>query len=319
MRSSWTIRYTFKYIEYTKGSKMSFANLKRQSGNLDKLKTAVEALSSGTESNKSENFWKPEVDKVGNGMAVIRFLPAPGVDGDDSLPWVKSFQHGFQGPGGQWLIDECLTTKDEKCPICDHNSALWATGIEANKEIVRKQKRKLSYIANIYIVSDSKHPENNGQVKLFKFGNKIFDKITGAMNPEFEDEEAINPFDLWKGANFKLKIRKVDGYQNYDSSSFESAGPLLDDDSKLEEIWKKEFSLKEQVDDSKFKSYTELQDRLNKVLGLNGETVAPKTTVETIKEQVKKAPKVDEEDLPFEPDVSDDADLKYFESLAEED
>ena len=298
---------------------MSFANLKRQSGNLDKLKTAVEALSSGTESNKSENFWKPEVDKVGNGMAVIRFLPAPGVDGDDSLPWVKSFQHGFQGPGGQWLIDECLTTKKEKCPICDHNSALWATGIEANKEIVRKQKRKLSYIANIYIVSDPKHPENNGQVKLFKFGKKIFDKITGAMNPEFEDEEAINPFDLWKGANFKLKIRKVDGYQNYDSSSFESAGPLLDDDSKLEEIWKKEFSLKEQVDDSKFKSYAELQDRLNKVLGLNGETIAPKTTVETIKEQVKKAPKVDEEDLPFEPDVVEDDDLSYFSKLAEED
>ena len=296
---------------------MSFANLKRQSGNLDKLKTAVEALSSGTESNKSENFWKPEVDKVGNGMAIIRFLPAPGIDGDDALPWVKTFQHGFQGPGGQWLIDECLTTKGEKCPICDHNSKLWATGIEANKDIVSKQKRKLSYIANIYIVSDSKHPENNGQVKLFKFGKKIFDKITGAMNPEFEDEEAINPFDLWKGANFKLKIRKVDGYQNYDSSSFESAGPLLNDDDELESIWKKEFSLKEQIADSKFKSYQELQDRLNKVLGLNGETVAPKTTVETIKEQVKKAPRVDEEDLPFEPDnvEDEDKDIKYFESL----
>jgi hypothetical protein len=293
---------------------MSFANLKRQAGNLDKLKTAVEALSNSTESSK-ENFWKPEVDKVGNGMAVIRFLPAPGVDGDDSLPWVKTFQHGFKGPGGQWLIDECLTTKGEKCPICDHNSGLWATGIESNKEIVRKQKRKLIYIANIYIVSDPKHPENNGQVKLFKFGKKIFDKLTGAMNPEFEDEEAINPFDLWKGANLKLKIRKVDGYQNYDSSSFEAAGPLLDDDSKLEEIWKKEFSLQEHISDSKFKSYAELQDRLNKVLGINGETVAPKTTVETIKEQVKKAPKIDEEDLPFEPDVREDDDMKYFESL----
>jgi len=299
---------------------MSFANLKRQSGNLDKLKTAVEALSSGTETNKSENFWKPEVDKVGNGLAIIRFLPAPEVDGDDSLPWVKSFTHGFQGPGGQWLIDECLTTKGQSCPICDYNSTLWATGIEANKTIVRNQKRKLSYIANVYIVSDPKHPENNGQVKLFKFGKKIFDKITAAMNPEFEDDEAINPFDLWKGANFKLKIRKVDGYQNYESSVFEKAGALLDDDDELEAIWKKEFSLKEQIADSKFKSYDELQGRLNKVLGLNGETIAPKTTVETIKEQVKKAPKFDKEDLPFEPDpVAEDDDLSYFAKLAEED
>jgi hypothetical protein len=297
---------------------MSFENLKRQSGNLDKLKTAVEALSSGTESNK-ENFWKPEVDKVGNGMAVIRFLPAPGVDGDDALPWVKSFSHAFQNDSGQWLIDECLTTKNQKCPICDHNSELWATGIESNKDVVRKQKRKLSYFTNIYIVSDSKHPENNGQVKLFKFGKKIFDKITGAMNPEFEDEEAINPFDLWKGANFKLKIRKVDGYQNYDSSSFESAGPLLNDDDELESIWKKEFSLKEQIADSKFKSYEDLQGRLNKLLGLNGEVIRPKTTVETIKEQVKKAPKIDAEDLPFEPDVDVDEDAKYFESLVDED
>ena len=296
---------------------MSFANLKRQSGNLDKLKTAVEALSSKEETTKSENFWKPEVDKAGNGMAVIRFLPAPEADGDDALPWVKSFTHGFQGPGGQWLIDECLTTKGQSCPICDYNSGLWATGIEANKNIVRNQKRKLSYIANVYIVSDPKHPENNGQVKLFKFGKKIFDKITAAMNPDFQDEEAVNPFDLWKGANFKLKIRKVDGYQNYESSSFDSAGPLSDDDSELEAIWKKEFSLKEQIADSKFKSYEELQNRLNKVLGLNGEVVPAKTTVETIKEQVRKAPKIDEETI--EPDLSEDDDMAYFSKLAEED
>ena len=296
---------------------MSFANLKRQSGNLDKLKTAVEALSSKEENTKSENFWKPEVDKAGNGMAVIRFLPAPEVDGDDALPWVKSFTHGFQGPGGQWLIDECLTTKGQSCPICDHNSGLWATGIEANKNIVRNQKRKLSYIANIYVVSDPKHPENNGQVMLFKFGKKIFDKITAAMNPEFEDEEAINPFDLWKGANFKLKIRKVDGYQNYESSSFDSSGPLSDDDSELEAIWKKEFSLKEQIADSKFKSYEELQTRLNKVLGLNGEVVPTKTTVETLKEVAKKSPKIEEELI--EPDLSEDDDMAYFSKLAQED
>jgi len=298
---------------------MSFATLKRQSGNLDKLKTAVEALSQGTEgAEKSDNFWKPEVDKVGNGLAVIRFLPASEKDGDDALPWVKVFSHGFQGPGG-WLIDNCLTTKNQQCPICEHNSALWNSGIEANKDVVRKQKRKLNYIANVYIVSDPKHPENEGQVKLFKFGKKIFDKITAAMNPEFEGDEAINPFDLWKGANFKLKIRKVDGYQNYDSSLFESAKPLSNDDDELEAIWKKEFSLNELIDDKEFKSYDALKERLDKVLGLNGDTPTPKTTVETIKEQVKKSPKINKDDLPFEPDVTEDDDISYFAKLAEED
>ena len=197
---------------------MSFANLKRQSGNLDKLSKAIEALNTPTEgSEKSDNFWRPEVDKAGNGMAVIRFLPAAEADGDDALPWVKVFSHGFQGPGG-WLIDNCLTTMNQQCPVCEHNSGLWNSGIEANKEVVRKQKRKLNYIANVYIISDPKHPENEGKVKLFKFGKKIFDKITEAMNPEFADETPINPFDMWEGANFKLKIRNVEGYRNYDKS-----------------------------------------------------------------------------------------------------
>ena len=295
----------------------SFANLKRQSGNLDKLAKAVEALSANSESNeKPDNYWKPVVDKAGNGMAVFRFLPASPADGDDSLPWVKIFSHGFQGPGG-WLIDNCLTSLDKQCPVCEHNSKLWGSGIEANKEVVRKQKRKLNYVANIYIVSDPANKDNEGKVFLFKFGKKIFDKITEAMRPEFDDETPINPFDLWKGANFKLKIRKVDGYQNYESSSFDSAGPLSDDDSELEAIWKKEFSLKEQIADSKFKSYEELQNRLNKVLGLNGEVVPAKTTVETIKEQVRKAPKIDEETI--EPDLSEDDDMAYFSKLAEED
>ena len=182
----------------------SFANLKRQSGNLDKLTKAIEALSAGTDATDSrDNFWKPEIDKAGNGMATIRFLPASPGDGDDALPWVKLFSHGFQGPGG-WLIDNCLTTKNQQCPVCEHNNRLWNSGIEANKEIVRKQKRKLNYIANIFVVSDPKHPENEGKVFLFKFGKKIFDKLNEAMNPQFEDETPINPFDLWKGANFKL-------------------------------------------------------------------------------------------------------------------
>ena len=290
---------------------MSFANLKRQSGNLDKLSKAIEALNTPSEgSEKSDNFWRPEVDKAGNGMAVIRFLPAAEIDGDDALPWVKVFSHGFQGPGG-WLIDNCLTTMNQQCPVCEHNSGLWNSGIEANKEVVRKQKRKLNYIANVYIISDPKHPENEGKVKLFKFGKKIFDKITEAMNPAFEDETAINPFDLWKGANFKLKIRKVEGYQNYDKSEFESASPLLNDDDAMEAIWKKENSLSEMTKESEFKSYDALKQRLDKVLGLNGEVIKPKTTVEQIKEAPKK-PVV-------EPSLSDDDDISYFSKLAEED
>ena len=292
----------------------SFANLKRQSGNLDKLSKAIEALNTSSEGNdKSDNYWRPEVDKAGNGMATIRFLPASAADGEDGLPWVKIFSHGFQGPGG-WLIDNCLTTKDEKCPVCEHNSALWNSGIEANKDIVRKQKRKLNYIANVYIVSDPKHPENEGQVKLFKFGKKIFDKISEAMNPQFEDEQAINPFDLWKGANFKLKIRKVEGYQNYDKSEFESPAPLLSDDDELEKIWKSEHSLQELLKAGEFKSYDALKQRLDKVLGLNGE--APRTTVEQAK--AKPAPKAVSEDSPFKDDSEDD-DMAYFSKLAEED
>jgi hypothetical protein len=302
---------------------MSFANLKRQSGNLDKLAKAVEALSTSSEgsSDKPNNFWKPEVDKAGNGMATIRFLPASSVDGDDALPWVKIFSHGFQGPGGQWFIDNCLTTKDKQCPVCEHNSALWATNIKANQDIVRTQKRKLNYVANIYIVSDPKHPENEGKVKLFRFGKKIFDKITEAMNPQFEDETAINPFDLWKGANFKLKIRKVDGYQNYDKSEFDSSAPLFDDDEKMEEVYNSEYSLQELLGDKEFKTYDALKGRLEKVLGLNGEVPTPKTTVETIKEDnrtIAKNPAA-KPVVAREPEISDDDDMAYFAKLAEED
>lgn len=295
---------------------MSFANLKRQSGNLDKLSKAIEDLNKSSEgsNDKVDNFWRPEVDKAGNGMATIRFLPASEKDGEDGLPWVKIFSHGFQGPGG-WLIDNCLTTKDQKCPVCEHNSTLWNSGIEANKDVVRKQKRKLNYVSNVYIVSDPKHPENEGKVFLFRYGKKIFDKITEAMNPQFEDESAVNPFDLWKGANFKLKIRKVEGYQNYDKSEFESASALSSDDATLEKIWKSQYSLQELINDKEFKSYDELKKRLDKVLGLNGETVS-KTTVEQIKETPKKA----ERAFNAEPSIGeDDEDMAYFAKLAEED
>ena len=294
----------------------SFANLKRQSGNLDKLSKAIEALNTSSEGgDKPDNYWKCEVDKAGNGMATIRFLPTSSADGDDSLPWAKIHSHGFQGPGG-WLIDNCLTTLHQQCPVCEHNSALWNSGIEANKDIVRKQKRKLNYIANIYVVSDPKHPENEGKVFLYKFGKKIFDKISEAMNPQFEDETPINPFDMWKGANFKLKIRKVEGYQNYDKSEFEDPAPLLADDEALEKIWQSEYSLKELLNEKEFKSYDVLKQRLDKVLGLNGE--APRTTVEQVKAKTFDAPKAKAEDSPFKEDGDED-DMAYFAKLAEED
>ena len=291
---------------------VDFANLKKSSGNLSKLTKAVEALNASSDGKSDkENYWKPEVDKAGNGMATIRFLPAAAVDGEDGLPWAKIFEHGFQGPGG-WLIDKCLTTKGQQCPVCEHNNKLWNSGIEANKDIVRKQKRKLSYIANIYIVSDPKHPENEGKVKLFKFGAKIFEKITEAMNPQFEDETPINPFDLWKGANFKLKITKVAGYQNYDKSEFMSSTALLEDDDELEKIWKSQHSLSVLTEDKEFKSYDDLKARLDKVLGASD---MPKTTVETIKAAAPKAPKVSE-DAPWEPAASEDDDMAYFSKLA---
>ena len=291
----------------------SFANLKRSSGNLDKLAKAIEQLNTSESPTKEDNFWKPEVDKAGNGYAVIRFLPQPSVDGDDALPWVKVFNHGFQGPGG-WYIENSLTTLNQKDPVSEYNSQLWNSGIEANKEVARKQKRRLSYMANIYVVEDSKNPQNQGKVFLYKFGKKIFDKINEAMNPAFEDEKPLNPFDMWEGANFKLKIRKVEGYQNYDKSEFESPSALLDDDDKLEAIWKKEYSLKEFLAPENFKSYDELKARLDKVLGLDGSPVVAKTTVEQAKAMPRKpAPVMADAGI-----AEDDDDLAYFSKLAEE-
>jgi len=247
---------------------MSFANLKKQSslGSLtSKLVKEVEKMNSNS-SGGDDRLWKPEMDKTGNGYAVIRFLPA--TDGED-LPWVKMYSHGFQGPGG-WYIENSLTTLGQKDPVSEYNRQLWNSGTDKNKEIVRKQKRKLSYYSNIYVVKDPTNPHNEGQVFLFKFGKKIFDKIMAAMQPEFEDETPINPFDFWQGANFKLKIRKVDGYWNYDKSEFDSPGALLDDDDALEALWKKEYSLNALVAQDQFKTYEELQTRLDYVLGRKG-------------------------------------------------
>jgi len=295
----------------------SFANLKRNRSSLDKLTKAIEATTTTTAeagSKEDTRFWQPEVDKAGNGMAVIRFLPAPAADGDEALPWVRVFTHGFQGPGG-WYIENSLTTLGQKDPVSEYNTTLWNSGIEANKEIARKQKRRLSYIANVLVVSDPSNPANEGQIKLFKFGKKIFDKITEAMNPEFADETPINPFDMWEGANFKLKIRNVEGYRNYDKSEFADKSAILDgDDEKLEALWKKEFSLKEFTDASNFKSYEVLKAKLDKVLGFDGGTPVKTKAEDAV---FKKFNDDDVSVIDKKISESEDEDLDYFKSLAE--
>ena len=249
---------------------MSFSDMKQRSKtNLASLIKETEKISNPKTgfSDSDDRYWRPELDKSGNGYAVVRFLPAP--EGED-LPWARIWNHGFQGPGG-WYIENSLTTLGQKDPVSEHNSTLWNSGIEANKEVARKQKRRLNYTANVYILKDPAHPENEGTIKLYRFGKKIFDKINDLMNPEFEDESPVNPFDLWAGANFKMKIRKVEGYSNYDKSEFEASSALLEDDDKMEEIWKSENSLKELVSEDKFKSFDELKTKLDRVLGLGSE------------------------------------------------
>ena len=292
---------------------MSFSNLKKQSslGSLTaKLVQQVEKMNKGS-NGADDRLWKPEVDKAGNGYAVIRFLPA--VDGED-MPWAKLYTHAFQGSGG-WYIENSLTTLGSKDPVSEYNSQLWNSGIDADKEVARKQKRKLSYYSNIYVVKDPSNPQNEGKVFLFRFGKKIFDKITAAMQPEFEDEEAINPFDFWAGANFKLKIKKVAGFWNYDSSEFAAPSPLLDDDDALEALWKKQYSLAELVAPDQFKSYDDLKKRLNYVLGLtprqDPETVAEE---EVVPQPVAAAPVTSAETASSEEE--EDA-LSYFAKLAQ--
>ena len=243
---------------------MSLATLKKQS-NISSLidEYNKQTTPQDTKSFDDDRFWKPELDKSGNGYAVIRFLPAP--KGED-IPWQRMFSHSFQGPGG-WYIENSLTTINKNDPVGEVNRRLWNTGSEADKETARRQKRKLSYFTNIYVVADPKHPEHEGKVFLYKFGKKIFDKVMEAMQPQFDDEEAINPFDLWKGANFKLKIRKVDGFWNYDKSEFEAVTPLLDTDAALEKVYGSEYPLKPFHEESNFKPYTELKEKMERVLG----------------------------------------------------
>jgi len=294
---------------------MSLDALKR-SNSLDKLLGEVQKQNAPLEkkSYKDDRLWKPELDKSGNGYAVIRFLPA--VEGED-MPWAKVWNHAFQGPTGQWYIENSLTTVGQKDPVSEMNSQYWNTGIESDKEIARKQKRKLQYFSNIYVVSDSKHPENEGKVFLFRYGKKIFDKIMASMQPEFEDETPVNPFDFWEGANFKLKIRKVAGFWNYDSSEFEKPSALFDNDAQIEGIWGQQYALAEHTAPTNFKSYEELKTRLDAVLSgsVTVGNVAEKMSDEPVADSVVSTKPVDNTP-PSAVDSSDDDTMDYFQKLA---
>ena len=242
----------------------TFANMKKNRRNImESIRTVVEKTQKDTQSYQDDRFWKPEQDKGGNGFAVIRFLTT--TDGED-IPWVKYWDHGFQGPGG-WFIENCLTSIGQKCPVCEVNTQLWNNGPESDKDQVRKQKRRLRHVSNIYVIHDPANPQNEGKVMLYRYGKKIYDKLSEAMNPEFKDEVAFNPFDLWEGANFKLKIRKVDGWPNYDRSEFDAQGPLFENDEEMEDVWKRQYKLQEFLAPEQYKGYDELKTHLNRVLG----------------------------------------------------
>ena len=301
---------------------MSLAALKKQNS-LDKLLGAVQSENTSQEKKSyvDDRLWKPVMDKTGNGFAIIRFLPAPK---GEELPWAKLWNHAFQGPTGQWYIENSLTTIGQNDPVSEHNSALWNSGVESDKEIARKQKRKLQYYSNIYVVKDSANTENEGKVFLYRYGKKIFDKIMETMQPAFEDETPVNTFDFWEGANFKLKLRKVDGYWNYDKSEFEAPSALFDDDDKLEDLWGQEYSLSAFTDTTNFKSYDELKKRLDVVL--SGTTtvgnVTDISTASSFDDSPEMTTVVDtkEEPAPTISVTEDDEDdtMSYFEKLAEE-
>ena len=297
---------------------MSLAQMKK-SNSLDQLLGAAQSENQTQEkkSYKDERLWKPELDKTGNGYAVLRFLPA--VEGEN-MPWAKLWNHAFQGPTGQWYIENSLTTLNNNDPVSEMNSAYWNSGLESDKEIARRQKRKLQYYSNIYVVSDSRHPEHEGKVFLFRYGKKIFDKLMEAMQPAFEDETPVNPFDFWQGANFKLKIRKVDGYWNYDKSEFEAPSALFDNDDAIEEVWNKQYALNEFTAPTNFKSYDELKTRLSMVLA--GTTTVGNVTTLMEDEPVLSTLTVDTKEEPAPAvSVNDDTEdtMDYFQKLAEDD
>ena len=304
---------------------MSFENLKRSRGaNVDQLLAAADKMGGNAQGDKKsyvdDRIWKPTVDKAGNGYAVIRFLPAP--NGED-LPWARFWDHAFQGPTGQWYIEKSLTSINQDDPVSQLNSKLWNSGIEDDKATVRKQKRRLNYVSNIMVLSDPGNPENEGKVFLYKFGKKIYDMIMDVMQPQFQDEQPVNPFDFWEGADFKLKIRKVEGYRNYDKSEFAAPSALLGgDDAKLEGVYNSQYALKEFTDPTNYKSYDELKAKLDMVLG---GVAAPVSTAESVAlDTSEEAPVMHAASAPeaptFTPSATDTDDeddtMSYFAKLA---
>ena len=292
----------------------SFASLKKsRSNDLQKLQSEVEKINNPQNnfSREDDRFWKAELDKSGNGYAVIRFLPPPN---GEEMAWAKIFNHGFQGPGG-WYIENSLTTLGQKDPLAEYNSTLWNSGIEANKEIARKQKRRLTYFSNIFVVEDKANPQNEGKVFLFRYGKKIFDKISSMSNPEFEDETPTDVYNFWEGANFKLKIRKVDGFSNYDKSEFVTPAPIFENDSEMERVWGEEHSLEEFVKESNFKTYDDLKTRLDVVLG-NTQTAAMSapTTIDHSEPPFDGGEPISK---PSNTEETQDENLDYFKKLAE--
>jgi len=305
---------------------MDFNALKKnRSSSLNKLNSQLEKITQKSYSDPNEGkVWKPTKDKAGNGFAIIRFLPA--AQGEE-MPFVRIWDHGFQGPTGLWYIENSLTTINQDDPVSEYNSKLWNTGIDTDKELARKQKRRLKYMANILVVKDSGNPDNDGKVFMYQFGKKIFDKLNDLMNPTFEDEAPVNPFDFWEGANFRLKIRQFEGYPNYDKSEFDGASAIADDDSVIEGLWNQQHKLQELVDPKNFKSYAELKAKLYRVLALDEEASAPTSATDedddldlssfgnksapepTLKEAMPQS-------SPSAPSMDDDDDLSIFKELA---
>jgi hypothetical protein len=304
---------------------MSFANLKRNRDQISNLLQAAEAVGGSTEkkSYTDERMWKPTVDKAGNGYAVIRFLPAG--EGQD-VPWARYWDHGFKGPQGQWYIEKSLTSIGQADPVGEMNSLLWNSGIEADKDKARTQKRRLHYVSNILVVSDPGNPANEGKIFMYQYGKKIFDKIMDMMQPQFQDEEPVNPFDMWEGANFKLKIRQVEGYRNYDKSEFASQSALADNDEKLESLYNQMHDLSEWTDPKNYKTYDELKTKLNSILGMSApQTVAAAVSLDEVARPVEPAavlnPHIPQEPVTAE-QVSEEGEedtMSYFARLANAD
>ena len=306
---------------------MSFADLKRNRTDLSKL-VAQAQETSGTQTTRQSDdtrFWQPTRDKAGNGYAVIRFLPG---DAQAATPWVRYWDHAFKGPTGQWYIEKSLTSIGQQDPLSELNSKMWNSGVEADKAIVRQRKRNLRYIANVLIVSDPSAPENEGQIKLYRFGKKIFDKIMDSMQPQFPDEAPVNPFDMWEGADFTVKIRKVEGYPNYDASSFKAPAALSSDESYLEDLYNKQYDLSEWVDPKNYKTYDELKSRLAMVLGEQAPRTMKQEAALDLDDEIPDFPSMRPTAAPSAPEptistaessMDDDDTMSYFAKLAAED